>query len=179
MSIKTLAILLVAIVAAGAASSATTRLSSTCIDVVAKSGASYVPKDTILPKAAMNNDVENVCQLLNAGVDVNEVQHTREDNTAALHEAAGANLLEMAKLLLEHGADVNVKTTAKYESFYHSLYTWQMFVAECLTFEAASAPPVISPHRCIGLLWTITLRWSSCCCSMALTSTSSIITNST
>jgi ankyrin repeat protein len=87
------------------------------MDVIAKSGASYVPKETILPKAAMNNDVENVCHLLNAGVDVNEVQNTREDNTAALHEAAGANHLEMAKLLLEHGADVNAKTVAGYESF--------------------------------------------------------------
>lgn len=51
-------------------------------------------------------DVEQVQQALEQGVDVNM---TDEEGYSALHAAAENNYLDVVKLLVTHGADVNLK----------------------------------------------------------------------
>ncbi len=47
-----------------------------------------------------------------------QVTHFYSDGTTALHAAALKNHLEMAKLLLQHGADVNAKIDLKTNTKY-------------------------------------------------------------
>src|SRR5262249_318780 len=63
--------------------------------------------DTRLPDAAMNGDRAVVQSLLQEKVDVNSAQG---DGTTALHWAAYRDDLEMAKLLIESGANVKAGT---------------------------------------------------------------------
>jgi ankyrin repeat protein len=57
-----------------------------------------------LVRAAENNSAEAVALLIELGFDVNAVKRT-----AALHEAAMRGNLAIIELLLEHGADPNVR----------------------------------------------------------------------
>jgi ankyrin repeat protein len=63
--------------------------------------------DTRLPDAAMNGDRAVVQTLLKEKVDVNSAQG---DGTTALHWAAYRDDLEMAKLLIQAGANVKART---------------------------------------------------------------------
>ena len=66
-----------------------------------------VPADAPLADAAMRGDLDAVQSLLNGQTDVNAAQG---DGTTALHWAAYRDDVEMARLLVEAGADVAVKT---------------------------------------------------------------------
>src|SRR5437667_7238386 len=63
--------------------------------------------DTRLPEAAMNGDKVLVQSLLKQKVDVNEAQG---DGNTALHWAAYRDDVDMARLLIQAGANANVKT---------------------------------------------------------------------
>src|ERR1043165_9756661 len=63
--------------------------------------------DTRLPDAAMKGDQAAVQSLLKQSVDVNSAQG---DGNTALHWAAYRDDIELARLLLQSGADVKAKT---------------------------------------------------------------------
>ena len=63
--------------------------------------------DTRLPEAAMNGDRAEVQTLLKQKVDANEAQG---DGSTALHWAAYRDDVEMARLLIQAGANVKAKT---------------------------------------------------------------------
>ena len=65
------------------------------------------PVDAPIADAAMRGDIESVRSLLGRGADVNAVQG---DGSTALHWAAYLEDLDMARLLLEAGANVGVET---------------------------------------------------------------------
>ena len=65
------------------------------------------PADAPLADAAMRGDLDAVQELLSRQADVNAAQG---DGTTALHWAAYRDDVEMARLLVEAGADVAVKT---------------------------------------------------------------------
>ena len=69
--------------------------------------ASAAPVDAELSIAAMKGDMATVRSLLEESVDVNASQG---DGTTALHWAAHRNDVDMARLVLEAGADVAAKT---------------------------------------------------------------------
>jgi hypothetical protein len=63
-----------------------------------------------LVRAAQRNSVDGVALLIDLGFDVNAVNRLdRYHESAPLHEAAANGSLEMIELLLEHGADPNLR----------------------------------------------------------------------
>ena len=56
--------------------------------------------------AASLGDIEQVEQLLSQGVNANQAD---DEGYSALHAAAENNYLDVVKLLVTHGADVNLK----------------------------------------------------------------------
>ena len=85
-----------------------TILGSTIAVLLAATAApSSAEADAPLADAAMRGDVESVRSLLGRQVDVNAPQG---DGTTALHWAAYQDDLEMAKLLIDAGADVDATT---------------------------------------------------------------------
>lgn len=83
------------------------------MNVVAPAGlvlllsAAFALSDSPVADAAMEGDVEGIQTLLRSGADVNEPQ---PDGMTALHWAADRNDDEVARLLLEAGADVTART---------------------------------------------------------------------
>src|SRR5262249_25225760 len=76
------------------------------VAIIALTVAAY-GADTRLPDAAMKGDQAAVQSLLKLKVDVNEAQG---DGNTALHWAAYRDDVEMARLLLQAGANANAKT---------------------------------------------------------------------
>ena len=64
------------------------------------------PKTVPLCDAVLFNDIDMFQKLINEGVDINERDY---NNLTALWYAAQCVRYEMAKILIEHGADLGVK----------------------------------------------------------------------
>ena len=109
---------------------------------------------TPLHRAAKYGNVEEVHRLLAAGADPNVVSATTA--TDALHDAATRHHLDVVRLLLENGANVNAQDKMGFASF--------LPLALCLHLMSPLSL-VAATRRCGLLRRTGTRRSSSCYCS--------------
>lgn len=87
----------------------------------------------MLHEAAGENDLENVNRMLALGLDVNAMT-----SRTPLHEAALHGYIEMAKLLIEHGAD----TTIRDPHFYSPPISWAEYNGKSEMVEFLKAYPL-------------------------------------
>ncbi len=70
-------------------------------------GTASADDSSIFVEKAMQNKLKEVEQLIEKGVNVNS--RNNDDGNTGLHWASSYGFTEMAKLLVSHGADVNLK----------------------------------------------------------------------
>ena len=80
------------------------------------------PKTVPLCDAVLFNDIDMFRKLINEGVDINERDY---NNLTALWYAAQCVRYEMAKILIEHGADLEVKDKYGNTLLYEAVYRYK------------------------------------------------------
>ena len=116
------------------------RLIRLALDRGAPVAAANAQGDTALTLAAAYGNTEVVRELLAAGAPVdakNEAGQTPLFVAAAFDEIDDASVIAAARLLVEHGADVNVVDSGGHSVLWHALETQKWSVARLLKAHGA------------------------------------------
>ena len=98
---------------------------------------------TPLTKAAGEGDIQTVRTLLESGVDVNEISYTIGNKLTALHWAAYKGRTDIVRILLDAGAEMNVKDAVGYTPLHYAAYHGYTGVVRIL-LDAGADPAVVS-----------------------------------